>query len=30
MNEQIVTAGIGGDKSKAFLPIKPFYYTCTH
>jgi len=30
MNEQIVTAVIGGDKSKAFLPIKPFYCTCTH
>ena len=30
MNEQIFTAVIGSDKSKAFFPIKPFYCTCTH
>jgi len=30
MNKQIFTAAIRCDKSKAFLPVKPFYYTCTH
>ena len=30
MNEQIIAAIIGRDKSKAFLPVKPFYCTCTH
>jgi len=30
MNEQILAAAIGCDKSKTFFPVKPFYYTCTH
>ena len=30
MNEQVITAAVRTDKSKALLPIEPFYYTCTH
>jgi hypothetical protein len=30
MNEQIIAAIIWHDKSKAFVPVKPFYCTCTH
>jgi len=30
MDEQIVAATIGADKSKTFAAIKPFYCTCTH
>jgi hypothetical protein len=30
MNKQIFCAAIRCDKSKAFLPVKPFYCTCTH
>jgi len=30
MNEQIVAATIGADKSKTFAAVKPFYCTCTH
>jgi hypothetical protein len=30
MDEQIVAATIGADKSKSFAAVKPFYCTCTH
>ena len=30
MNEQVIARAIGGDKPKAFFPVKPFYCTCTH
>ena len=30
VHEHIITAVVGGDKSKAFFPTKPFYCTCTH
>ena len=30
MNEQVLVGIIGGNKSKTFFSIKPFYCTCTH
>jgi len=30
MNEQILAGIIGGDKSKTFASVKPFYCTCAH
>lgn len=30
MNEQILAGIIGGDKSKTFASVEPFYCTCTH
>ena len=30
VNEQILAATIGADKSKSFTAVKPFYCTCTH
>ncbi len=30
MDKQVLTAAVGGNKSKPFFSVKPFYCTCTH